>query len=113
MMSIIWEDSITDERVSAVANYFGVSKELAESAIEKGYKEIEEIKDYLESVGEVSSKVEQPRCLCCGKRLKDPVSIKRGYGEDCFKRVQRGLFSGLFEEFNKDAEPRAEEVSRR
>ena len=28
------------------------------------------------------------RCLRCGRRLKDPVSMARGYGAVCFRKLR-------------------------
>ena len=28
------------------------------------------------------------RCLRCGRRLKDPVSMARGYGSVCFRKLR-------------------------
>jgi len=97
---IMFEDFIREERITAVANYFGLSKAAAAEAIDNCGSEIEEIRTYLESKGE-DLKGRLPKCICCGKKLTDPISIKRGYGEDCFRKVQLNLFSGVFEEFTK------------
>lgn len=94
---ILFEDFVRDERITAVANYFGLSKEAAADAVDNGGSEIESIRLYLESKGE-ELRDKLPKCLCCGKKLTDPISIKRGYGEECYRKVQNNLFSGVFEE---------------
>lgn len=100
-MTIIWEDSIIEERIAAVANYFGVSKEMAERAVNAGLTDIDEIRAYLESLGELKENNIQHKCLCCGRPISDPISVRRGYGEECFRRVQLGLYAGIFEELAK------------
>ena len=37
-----------------------------------------------------------PLCKRCHRELKDPVSIERGYGEICWKRVERARRERLF-----------------
>lgn len=44
-------------------------------------EEWEEVGDVLESLLGTAS-----RCTICGREIKDPVSIERGIGSDCWKK---------------------------
>lgn len=43
---------------------------------------------------QISGKVEvfhEGRCACCGRTLTDPVSIERGVGPDCYRKLNQNF----------------------
>lgn len=56
----------------------------------------------------IQSQTNNGLCRRCGRKLKDPISIERGFGEICYQkhmselRVGRGLFTVTHKEAQED-----------
>ncbi|MEG1565399.1 MAG: DUF6011 domain-containing protein [Bacilli bacterium] len=85
-----------DEEVIAISETFGVPNNIARDAIEACGKNVEAIKNYILSLPGDS---DSSKCKCkhCGRMLKDPLSIQRGYGEECYRKYITGKYTNIFE----------------
>lgn len=80
---------MAEQQEEVIAEMFGVPTELASEAIQKVGKDINRIKNYI--VNHSKEKV-IGKCKMCGKRLTDPESVSRGYGEECYRKIRQSRF---------------------
>ena len=78
-----------EQQEELIAEMFGVPRELASEAIHKVGKDINRIKNYISSH---SKEKMVGKCKMCGKRLTDPESVLRGYGEECYNKMRQRRF---------------------
>lgn len=83
----IMEDIMEDIEAEMIVNMFSVPKEWAEEAIEWSGGELKKIREYLKRKSR-RAQIKPTKCILCGKKLTDPDSIARGYGEECYKKIQ-------------------------
>jgi len=84
-----------EEMISVIMTTFGVDEQLAQELFNKCGYNLRKVKRYLSR--RVKEKLAPIKCLCCGRKLTDPKSIKRGYGDECYKRVKFNYHEDLFQ----------------
>ena len=86
MMEYMMEDYMETIEEQLIVDLFSVSEELAHEAIVNSRGNIRKIKSYIKR--KIKKENVQPtKCKLCGKRLTDPESIERGYGSECYKKL--------------------------
>lgn len=83
-----------NEAVEVIISTFGVDREFAHELFYECGEDLEAIRKLL--ISKSRENLPNCKCLSCGRILKDPKSIKRGYGEECFKKVQSKKYEDLF-----------------
>lgn len=88
-MKLPYNEYLTERQEEVIAEMFGVPTELASEAIQKVGKDIKRIKAYIVNH---SKEKAVGKCRLCGKRLTDPESVRRGYGEECYLKMRQRQF---------------------
>lgn len=83
-----------EEMISVIKDTYGVDEELAQELFNKCGYDLKKIKRYLSR--SVVAKLPPTKCLCCGRKLTDARSIRRGYGDECYKKVKHNYHEELF-----------------
>ena len=96
MTPLIWEDYMKDEEIIAIIETLGVTREIAEEALKNCGKDVEQIRRYILNLPTERESI-SCKCIYCGRTLKDPNSIKRGYGEECYKKYLKKFYNNIFE----------------
>jgi len=91
----IWSEIVENDVAGIIVATFGVSSKLAHELYYECGEDLEAIR---KNLIKRSNRLEHTcRCKLCGRTLKDPKSIKRGYGEECYKKSQAKLYNNIFE----------------
>lgn len=96
MRSLILSEYIQEEKEELIASIFNISIELATECLNNTEGDLDAIREYISNKG--NNKVMTVRCKYCGRRLTDPESVKRGYGEDCYRKIKTEIYEDIFKE---------------
>lgn len=84
-----------EEMIEVIKETFSVDESLAQELFDKCGYDLKKVKRYLTNM-KVKEVLPPIKCLCCGRKLTDAKSIKRGYGEECYKRTMANYKEDLF-----------------